>query len=62
VSTESWNDYVAMEALDTKVVIGAIYSPLGPLGDFFEDKIDNVILFKVKLTPAQIATLWNDGD
>lgn len=62
VTPHSYGTYVAMENLDTKVVIGASYGRDTSLGEFFDDKIDNVILFNVKITPARIATLWNDGN
>lgn len=58
----SFSTYTAMENTDTKVVIGANILDTGNLGQFYEDKIDNVILFNKELTPANVSTLWNDGD
>ena len=52
--------YVAMEDLTTKVVIGAEYES-SSLADYYKDKIDNVILFNIELTAANVATLWNSG-
>jgi hypothetical protein len=53
--------YVAMENLTQKVIIGAQRIG-GVISNEFADKIDNVILFDIELTPAQITTLWNDGN
>lgn len=54
--------YVAMENTTTKLRIGASENWEGNLDYYFRDKIDNVMLFDVELTTAQVATLWNDGD
>ncbi len=53
--------YAAMEDTTTKVVIGASYSAVPALQHFFGDKIDNVVLFDVELTQANILTLYNSG-
>ncbi len=55
-------DYVAMENTATKVTIGSRYVADGNLGDFYQDKIDNVILFDIELTPADVSFLWNSGN
>lgn len=61
----SWREYhsgyVAMENTATKVVIGSRYGTGGSLGSFFENKIDNVMIFDVELSAAEISSLWNDG-
>ncbi|KKL16109.1 hypothetical protein LCGC14_2498880 [marine sediment metagenome] len=55
----SGGTYVAMEDTAEKVVIGAADSA-SPT-QFFEDKIDNVMLFNAVLTPANISALYNSG-
>ena len=57
-STET--GYVAMENLDTKVVIGARYSG-GVLDGYWADKIDNAAIFSKELSTTDVAVLWNDG-
>ncbi|MFC1675564.1 LamG-like jellyroll fold domain-containing protein [Planctomycetota bacterium] len=47
--------YVAMEDNTSKVMIGAIYS--GGLRNYFQDKIDNVLLFSKCLTVTEISYL-----
>ena len=54
--------YVAMENLTTKVAIGANYGTDGNLGNFFDDKIDNVILYSTELTATDVENLWNSGN
>lgn len=54
--------YVAMENTATKVVIGANYGNAGTVADFFKDKLDNVILFDIELSQANIDSLYNSGD
>lgn len=61
VDVQDIGTYVAMENLATKVAIGASYIE-GSLDNYFADKIDNVILFDIELTPANVAALWNDGN
>lgn len=53
--------YVAMDNTATKVLIGAKYIR-GEQGNYFADKIDNVILFNIELTQSQISTMWNSGN
>lgn len=55
--------YVAMEDLSAKVVIGALYIS-GSLDHnyTFADKIDNVILFDIELTAANVLNLYNNGN
>jgi hypothetical protein len=53
--------YVAMENLAAKVAIGAYYIG-GALSLNFADKIDNVVLFNIELSQANVTTLWNDGN
>lgn len=72
VSVTDVGTYVAMENSTTKVVIGALYDGTGNLGDFFEDKIDNVAIFNKELssdemtaiykTPAENFTDWVAAD
>lgn len=55
--------YDSMENTATKVTIGAAYGTDGnPTLYFFQDKIDNVILFSIELSQANVSTLWNDGN
>jgi hypothetical protein len=53
--------YVAMEDTATNVVIGAYYGTDGNLGNYFADRIDNVILFDAEITQATISALYNGG-
>ena len=53
--------YDAMENGTNKVVIGASYNTGGSLAFFFQDKIDNVILFDAEITSAAISALYNGG-
>ena len=46
--------YVAMENTATKVVIGALYGSAGTLDEYWNDKIDNVILFDAEINQAKI--------
>ena len=52
--------YTAMEVKTAGVAIGARYNTA--LIDFFADKIDNVTLFDIELTAANVSALWNDGN
>ena len=61
ISTGSAGTYAAMENTATKVVIGGYYETTGALGSFWKDKIDNVVLFDIELTPANISALYNSG-
>lgn len=58
----SGGTYDSMEATATKVVIGANYGTDGNLGNFFDDKIDNVILYSTELTATDVENLWNSGN
>lgn len=51
-------NYVAMENLTGIVQIGSSYN----MADYFQDKIDNVIIFDIELNVAQVSSLWNDGN
>lgn len=53
-------NYVIMANTATKVVIGAYYE-LAALAGFFADKIDNVTLYSITLSAAEVATLYNSG-
>jgi len=53
--------YAKMVNGGTKVVIGAKYGVGPALTNFFQDKIDNVALFKRTLTAAEIFSLYNYG-
>jgi hypothetical protein len=53
--------YVAMENLTAGAVIGAAYTG-GSLLQFWADKIDNVVLFNIELSQANVSALWNDGN
>ena len=53
--------YTAMTAGSTKLVIGAEYAN-GSLQHFFQERIDNVILFDSELSQANINDLYADGD
>ena len=53
--------YVQMRNTVTKVVIGARYDS-GVLGFYFQDKIDNVILFDIELSAADVLNLHNEGN
>ncbi len=61
-TAETFAGYVAMENTATKVVIGANYDSTGSLANFFQDKIDNVVIFDIELTSANVSALYNDGD
>lgn len=52
--------YTAMEDLTGKVVIGARLSSAPK--DFFLDKLDNVVLFDVLLTSANVLAFYNGGE
>lgn len=54
--------YTAMENLATKVVIGANEQADGNLGNYWRDKIDNVIIFDIELNQANVSALWNDSN
>ena len=53
--------YDAMENTATKVVIGAQYDN-GSLEKYFEDKLDNIVIFNKELSVADISVLWNDSN
>jgi hypothetical protein len=48
--------YVAMENLTAKTTIGAYYAA-GVLGLYYQDKVDNVAIFKKELTSAEITAI-----
>ncbi|KKL21835.1 hypothetical protein LCGC14_2441470, partial [marine sediment metagenome] len=54
--------YVAMHNTTTKVVIGSSTEFDGNLGNYFADKIDNVTLFDIELTSANVSSLYNSGE
>lgn len=59
-STATTNaNYVAMENLTGKVVVGARIA--SSLELYFQDKIDNVVLFAAELSAANVLNLYNDG-
>ena len=62
VTTTTDANYVAMENTATKVVIGANIAIGGSLGNYWQDKIDNVALFSKELTLANILVLYNSGN
>ncbi|MGR3292498.1 MAG: LamG-like jellyroll fold domain-containing protein [Candidatus Scalindua sp.] len=53
--------YVAMESLTNKVYIGVILADTDSKTQYWSDKIDNVVLFDIELTQANISTLYNSG-
>ena len=53
--------YTAMENLGADVTIGASLNSGSPQ-NFFLDKIDNVIIFDIELTQANINSLYNSGE
>ena len=53
--------YGAMDNTATTVKIGAIEGSGGTLTDYWNDKIDNVILFDIELNSAEVQSLYNDG-
>ncbi len=59
-STGKVGTYVAMEDTATKVVIGGFFLT-GSVARQFADKLDNIMLFDVELTQANIDTLYNSG-
>lgn len=61
-STPYGGSYTAMENTSTKVVIGGQYGTGGTLSTFFQDKIDNIILFDKELTESEVSALYNSGD
>ncbi len=58
----SINDYVAMENLGTDVVIGAVNAIGAGLDHYWQDKIDNVIIFNKELTAGDRSMLWDEGN
>ena len=54
--------YEAMEAGGTAVLIGASTLTSGSIGNKFQDKLDNVILFSKELTVADVSGLYNSGN
>lgn len=52
------NTYTAMENLTANAVIGAQYSA-GTLTYYWQDKVDNVAIFKKELTGAEITAICN---
>ena len=62
VTRSTDGSYVAMENTAAEVIIGARTDSGGSLGSFFQDKIDNVILFDAEITQATVSALYNDGD
>lgn len=61
IARSSEGTYVAMQNTATTVKIGAQEGTAGTLTSYFQNKIDNVILFDIELTQANITALWNDG-
>jgi hypothetical protein len=53
--------YTAMENLTADMLIGARLSG-GSEEKFFADKLDNIVLFDIELTAANILGLWNGGN
>ncbi len=54
--------YDSMVDTNAKVVIGAYYDATGSLATFYNDKIDNVIIYSAELSLSQISALWNSRD
>lgn len=54
-------DYVAMEDTAALVTMGGFVGNDGTLGGFWQDKLDNISLFDIVLTSANIANLYNQG-
>ncbi|KKN31150.1 hypothetical protein LCGC14_0826950, partial [marine sediment metagenome] len=59
--TQNLGTYADMEDGATKVVIGASYGASGSLTNYWEEKLDNVMLFDIELTESSVTTLYNDG-
>ncbi len=62
VSATSINNasYDAMENLTAKVAIGAYYLS-GSLSLYYQDKIDNVVVFDIEITASDVSALYNSG-
>ncbi len=56
----STGSYDSMHNTATQVIIGARYSG-GVVGQYWADKMDNVILFDAEITAATISALYNEG-
>ncbi len=60
--TTGAGSYIAMENTATKVIIGGNTTTSGSIGTFWDDKIDNVVLFNIEITAADVSSLYNSGD
>lgn len=60
VTRISQGTYVAMENTATDVLIGAVYIS-GTESDCFDSVLDNIILFDIELTAANVSNLYNSG-
>lgn len=58
----SYLSFTAMENLGTLVIIGGLEGSGGTIGNFYDDKIDAVVLFDIELTRANIIALHSGGD
>jgi len=61
-TASSYGTYTAMENTDVKMTISCRYDPAGTKIQYFQDKLDNITLFKIELSSGQVADLWNNGD
>jgi hypothetical protein len=60
-TADSAGTYTAMENTGENVTIGAHYNAAA-LRQYFQDKIDNVVLYDIELSAANVSTLWNSGN
>lgn len=61
VTRSSQGTYVAMENTATDVLMGAVFINSSRT-NFFESIIDNIILFDIELTTADVLNLYNSGE
>jgi len=61
-STKTNNaSYVKMEAGGSKLCMGASHRSVSGNQNFWADKMDNIVLFNVTLTAANVSALYNSG-
>ena len=53
----SLGSYTAMENTDVKMTVAYRYNSAGTKVEYFQDKLDNIMLFNVKLSATQVSNL-----